>query len=107
MPILFTRMICGYGALALCSICIWFLSLTHKEGTPYTGWKRWLIEKMCTITARITLFHIGMWWINVDEVNLDYKEYLGPEWKADKNKLPGSIITNHQSWIDIIAHMYR
>ena len=107
MPLLFTRMICGYGGLAICSICIWFLSLTHKAETPYTGWKRKLIASMCSITARICLFNAGMWWINKEEVDFDYKKYLGPEWKADKNKLPGSIISNHQSWMDIIAHMWR
>lgn len=104
---LFIRMICGYGALALCSVCIFFLSFTHKKGTPYTGWKFSLISVWCSMAARINLLCVGIWYIHNEDVDYDYKKYLGPDWKADKNKKPGTIITNHQSWLDIMAHMYR
>jgi 1-acyl-sn-glycerol-3-phosphate acyltransferase len=47
--------------------------------------------------------------INSKNVFYDYEEYLGPGW--DKNGVDydkcGSVVANHQSWIDIMVHMYR
>lgn len=37
---------------------------------------------------------------------VDYKEYLGPDWKPTFDK-PGTIVSNHQSFLDIITHMTR
>jgi 1-acyl-sn-glycerol-3-phosphate acyltransferase len=48
----------------------------------------------------------NVWWIENIKVEYDYKKYLGPDWKPT-NERPGSIVSNHQSWVDIIMHMYR
>ena len=38
--------------------------------------------------------------------DVDYSIYLGQEWKASYDK-PGTLISNHQCWLDIFMHMYR
>ena len=52
-------------------------------------------------------FSIGLLPWNVTEVfiEVDYKKYLGPDWKPSK-KPPTAIISNHQSWTDIMFNMY-
>ena len=47
--------------------------------------------------------------IDVSDTYVDYSKYLGPEWKKDKITYgkAGSVVANHQSWIDIMVHMYR
>jgi len=106
-PTLIFRLLIGYGGIACVSILIFFISLTHKRGTPYTGWKFSLISTACTISARITLAGVGIFKINEQKVDIDYKKYLGPDWKPDPKGFAGTIISNHQSWVDIIVHMYR
>ena len=51
---------------------------------------------------------VGCWpgLLNIEQVEVDYKKYLGPEWQLDKNKVPTTIVANHQSFLDIILSMY-
>lgn len=51
---------------------------------------------------------MGCWAIDVQDNYFDYTPYLGPEWKKKVTYgKAGSVVANHQSWIDIIVHMYR
>ena len=45
------------------------------------------------------------WNINVEHVNIDYKKYLGPDWKKSE-KQASAIVSNHSSWVDIIMNMF-
>ena len=42
----------------------------------------------------------------IEEKKVDYKKYLGPDWKASFEK-PTAIVCNHQSWLDIMVNMYQ
>lgn len=105
-PLIFIKLISAYGSIAVVSILIFFLSLTHKRGEPYSGWKYSLIEKSCSWCARNVLFMVSVFWIDEVKVDYNYSKYLGPDWKPSK-KLPSTIVSNHQSWLDIMVHMYR
>lgn len=59
-PGLIIRLIAAYGGIAVVSVIIFFISLTHKRGTPYKGWKLDLIAFMCSVSARITLYSVGV-----------------------------------------------
>jgi hypothetical protein len=43
----------------------------------------------------MNLLGAGIFYINEEKVDLDYKKYLGPDWKANKNAKAGTIISNH------------
>lgn len=60
------------------------------------------------ITARLDLLLVGCWpgLLSIEEVELDYKKYLGPDWKLDPTKGPTAVVANHQSFLDIITSMY-
>ena len=49
---------------------------------------------------------MSMWSVEEVDLETDYSKYLGPGYKKS-NKKPGTIISNHQCFLDIITHMYR
>ncbi|CAI2372873.1 unnamed protein product [Moneuplotes crassus] len=59
-------------------------------------WARW----MC----RGFLFFAGFMWIDEKDIQVDYSEYLGPNY--DKRERPSLLVSNHSSWVDIILFMY-
>lgn len=48
----------------------------------------------------------GIWHWGIEEIDVDYSKYLGPDWKPDKNKKATAIVSNHQSWLDIMINMF-
>jgi lysophosphatidylcholine acyltransferase/lyso-PAF acetyltransferase len=42
-----------------------------------------------------------MWVKYEEDTNIDYSEYLGPDWKAEWDGAP-TYISNHTSWLDIM-----
>ena len=40
----------------------------------------------------------------VEYPEIDYKKYLGPDWKPS-TKGPTAVVCNHQSWWDILVNM--
>ena len=59
-----------------------------------------------SFAARIVMFMMSAWKIDEVKLKTDYSKYLGPNWKRSYDN-PGTIISNHQSFLDIICHMYR
>jgi 1-acyl-sn-glycerol-3-phosphate acyltransferase len=49
---------------------------------------------------------VSVYTIDMQNVNLDYKKYLGPDWKRSFEN-PGSVIGNHQCFMDVVVHMLR
>jgi hypothetical protein len=50
-------------------------------------------------------FGFGMYWLKKEGPQVDWSKYLGAEWKPSY-KNPGTIISNHQAWIDIAVHTF-
>lgn len=48
---------------------------------------------------------VPFWNVQEEEVEVDYRKYLGPDWKPGKKEHAG-VICNHQSWVDIFVNMY-
>lgn len=69
-------------------------------------WRRHLIKMICHVVARIILASQGVLFINDEDVEYDYTPYLGQDWKPTYDNA-GSIISNHQSYLDILVHMLR
>ena len=93
-PTIFIRLILAYGSIAVVSIIIFCISISHKRGEPYSGWKYSLIEFSCRWCARTVMFMVSVLWIDEVKINYDYKKYLGEDWEPTNQK-PGSIVSNH------------
>jgi hypothetical protein len=69
----------------------------HKEGDPISGFRGWFLHFCIKYTAKITMICIGCFFIDIKNVEVDYEEYLGPDWKKngiDFDKC-GSVVVNH------------
>ena len=64
-----------------------------------------MIRLACKVVARIILLMMSGVHVNQPKKKVDYSRYLGPEWKPNYER-PGTVISNHQSFMDIICHMY-
>jgi hypothetical protein len=93
-PTIFIKATLAYGSLAILSIIIFFISVSHKRGEPYSGWKYDLIKTSCRWSARNVLFMVSVLWVDEIKVDYDYTKYLGEDWKPTNAK-PGSIVSNH------------
>ena len=43
----------------------------------------------------------GLYYLDIQRPQIDYKKYLGPEWKGPRYDRSSTVVSNHQSWIDI------
>lgn len=71
-----------------------------------SGCLYWIKRIVVSIFSRLLLFWLsGVWWIRMYSPKVDYKKYLGPDWKLDENLNPTSIVANHQAFQDVFFHM--
>ena len=92
--------------MALCALGIWIIGFFHKAGTPYSKFENLLIKEFCKWSSRLVILTMSGLKITENRPKVDYKKYLGEDWKASYDN-PGSIVSNHQAWLDIMMHMNR
>lgn len=105
-PLTFIRFAIGWGSIAClwAWVKLWTIGLDSRA--PIPEWKRKIIRAGCTASARTVILMMSGIHINEPKLNIDYSAYLGPDWKPSW-KNPGTVISNHSSFIDIMCHMYR
>lgn len=59
---------------------------------------------MC-VGGRVNMYVVGILYFETPKVEVDYSEYLGPDWKMTFEGY-GSVISNHQSFVDILVHQH-
>jgi hypothetical protein len=72
----------------------------HDRLYPVPMWRRKLVKMVCQVTAHIVLGTNSIIFKDDKEFEYDYSEYLGPDWKPYYENA-GSIVSNHQSFLDI------
>lgn len=50
---------------------------------------------------RTLSFIAGVYYFRHKVLNMDYKNYLGPDWKPS-DRIPSTYIANHSFWVDIL-----
>ena len=102
-PFTFLRFFIGWMSCITLSFFIAFLVMFTPTGAPLGYYKGIVVKYSCKIVARIILGMMTCLYINEVELETDYREYLGPDWKKS-NKRPGSVVSNHSTFMDIIVH---
>lgn len=70
------------------------------------GWRKELATVLMRSAATLCLLLTGYMGIDTEhDEKIDYKEYLGPDWKAEWDGAP-TIIANHTSWLDIMYQIH-
>ncbi|XP_026396802.1 lysophospholipid acyltransferase LPEAT1-like [Papaver somniferum] len=98
----------------ICRFCTLFSVPNRDEGDDeeeeqedyahMVGWRRSIIVNYGRFLARVMLFNMGVYWISES-----YRELLAaesPETESEELERPGTIISNHVSYLDILYHTY-
>ncbi|KAL6574282.1 Lysophospholipid acyltransferase lpeat1 [Orobanche hederae] len=98
----------------ICRVCTAFMAPNREdEQEDYAhmgGWRRAVIMQSGRFLSRVLLFIFGFYWIaeisrgNEDERQLHNDETASRNQSEDLER-PGTIISNHVSYIDILYHM--
>jgi 1-acyl-sn-glycerol-3-phosphate acyltransferase len=78
---------------------------------PFARWRRWLNKTSLMYHGAFVNFFICWMWVNDRDVDVDYSEYLGPNWRAElkaykaSGKQVPTIVQNHSSFFDIFLMM--
>eukprot|EP00356_Strombidium_inclinatum_P008205 CAMPEP_0170491306 /NCGR_PEP_ID=MMETSP0208-20121228/10760_1 /TAXON_ID=197538 /ORGANISM="Strombidium inclinatum, Strain S3" /LENGTH=326 /DNA_ID=CAMNT_0010766859 /DNA_START=84 /DNA_END=1064 /DNA_ORIENTATION=+ len=105
-PLIVPRWIIGWGAFMVFFGFIMLISLFVPADQPYSGWSKKLVSKLSSFTITSFVSMKGPGSVNVKTMKVDYSKYLGPDWEMDFDS-PGTVVSNHVSWGDIIFHMIR
>ena len=102
-PFTFARFIIGWGSMVYLYFWTWGVNLIVEENTQKS---RKLKDFGSFCAARMIIFMMSGLWIENTRFKTDYSKYLGPDWKRSY-KNPGTVISNHATFLDIVIHMYR
>ena len=108
------RYIFGWSGYALCWAVMTFCSYLKENEmgphgvivTPFTGYSRTIVRLSNRFAAWTCLKAMGCFYIDEIFLDVDYEEYLGPNWRVPEGTQPGSRISNHVGYTDIASHMY-
>jgi 1-acyl-sn-glycerol-3-phosphate acyltransferase len=74
----------------------------HRKGDKNPAWKVRIIKLYAKIMARLeSIIGGGLFFSKHERINVDYKKYLGPEWKPTYDGA-STYVCNHSSWLDIM-----
>ena len=96
-PILLPKILLCVATLAALMITakLIFISAGKNKNLALVGWRKFIVKNMARFTARTCMFlGPGLYWYNLERPQVDWKKYLGPEWKPSYEN-PSTIISNH------------
>ena len=94
----FTIFVCA----AICNLAV----LGLPKDQPATGLRYLMIRAAIFWSASSTLFcGTSLVWVHKREVDVSYREYLGPEWEQDYDSTHcATTVINHQSFLDSVIN---
>jgi hypothetical protein len=92
----------GWIMFVMASSLTLLYGVKPEDYTKITGWKFRVTKVLMKSAAQVCLFLTGYIWVKYEEdKEIDYREYLGADWKAEWDGAP-TLIANHTSWLDIM-----
>ena len=100
------KIILAFSSIAVCGILINLCMLGLKKDAPITGIRYKVIRVILWVTSVIVLWcACSCVWVKTTRPKVCWKQYLGPDWKADyDSKHCGSVVANHASFLDSALH---
>ena len=85
-------------------VSVFSIGHNFKKGPMKSGCRKWIINFMYHVCTTLFLIVSGMR-TSVKYVDLDYSEYLGPNYKLNQKKIKrtSTIVCNHTSWLDTVV----
>jgi len=98
------RYIICWAIVSSISLVVRICCIGHDWISPIEKWRAMLIFKSTAWMFRTLIWFIGVTWVTKERKKVDYSKYLGKDWKPTYEG-HGIQISNHVSWIDILALM--
>ena len=90
------------GASALCSN---LLMIGQDREKPMSTWRKKIIQFLLYVSAVVGMHGFFAVWVSERQIEADYSEFLGPNWKEElknyKKPIP-TIICNHSTFKDMM-----
>lgn len=83
----------GLAVIVICLICMACL-IGHESGTAVPKWRVKTCRFLIVPLLRFLNFTMGMVWINLRRIDVDWRKYLGPDWKPSYEGA-GIQVANH------------
>uniref|UniRef100_A0A0E0JHM7 Phospholipid/glycerol acyltransferase domain-containing protein n=1 Tax=Oryza punctata TaxID=4537 RepID=A0A0E0JHM7_ORYPU len=89
----------------VCRVCTLFVDEVAEEGRPrLRGWRRVAVVRAGQGLSRAMLFVFGFYWIPETHRSFPNAEDVH-QGQSEELELPGAIVSNHVSYVDILYHM--
>lgn len=82
---------------------MYLMLLGHKMDEPLPKWREETLRQFLKPTVRAIMLGAGIVWVDYEHrKDVDYKKWLGPDWKCSFNGA-GLMVCNHSlGWMDIL-----
>ncbi len=98
-----------FGSVFFVGGCQRLLFAGQDMSVPLGGWRRALHKRIIWCVVPFTIFAFGykLKLTDLDESQVDYSKYLGPNWRKYKfqGKKASTIVSNHIGFIEILAYI--
>lgn len=101
------KIVLAFLSIFMCAFGMHICTIGIKSDDKIIGVRYYLMRIISYITGKVVMFcAVGLVWIfDYKPEDVSYKKYLGNDWKPDWNdKSCGSVVSNHNSFLDACIH---
>lgn len=101
-PILLPRFVVSLSWVIIGYLIVKAININVREGDmPSETQMRLSMSTIKFLKRCIAFTGAGIYYYSMEKVNVNYSEFLGPDWKPTE-RVPSTFICNHCSWMDIV-----
>lgn len=102
------RFLIAWGCVMLLFVISWVVMIGHTPGKKVGKMRTLILTWSIRILVRIIMLCAGIVYISTshDETKIDFKKYLGPDWKIDPKQTAGIQVANHTCFLDVCTMGY-
>lgn len=103
------RFLIAWGAVMALFVISWVVMIGHTPGSKVGKMRTFILKWSIRILVRTIMYCAGIIYISTkqdEETKIDYKKYLGPDWKIDTKQSAGIQVANHTCFLDVCTMGY-
>jgi len=105
--ILFPRLVTTLMAPMVYFVVLKTLTILTGASNPQPQWMKLVLKWLGQLVAKsVSITGAGLLWYTFEEANVDYRPFLGADWKPTKKK-PATFVCNHSMWLDILIATFK
>lgn len=105
-PFTLIKWLIGWGAALVNGTFLTLMEMIRNPREPHSSFEKLLVNWSTYLTAKTVMWSSNCFFVDTIRPKVDYSSYLGKDWVPSYDR-PGSVVSNHCCWMDIIVHMSR